>query len=118
MEQVVRCLPASRLSISSVRGYIRPLNLSSTVTTTDIVLLIEDLKKGDEAVILFGKHLTAQGREQVAAILKLNFDHYQRFDYYDKFDCISSAAEDFMNENGRYPESEEDNLAGVTIKSI
>lgn len=72
----------------------------------ELLSLIEDLRKGDSAFILFGNHLTGPGREQVASILEANPDEYILPEYSDKFDCITSAAETFHKQNGLYPESD------------
>ena len=84
------------------------------MTTKDILHIIEDLREEDMAMILFGKHLTVRGREQVATILEKNIDEYCSNDYSDIFDCISSAAETFKHLNGHYPESEEDILTVIS----
>ena len=78
------------------------------MTTAGLLTLIEDLRREDMVFILFGKHLTRQGREQIGAVLEREMNEFILDEYADIFDCVSSAAEIFRRENGQYPESEED----------
>lgn len=78
------------------------------MTATGLSALIEDLRREDMVFILFGKHLTRQGREQIGAVLEREMNEFILDEYADIFDCVSSAAEIFRRENGQYPESEED----------
>ena len=84
------------------------------MTAARLLTLIEDLRKEDTVFILFGKHLTRCGREQICAIIEKDMHEFIKSDYPDMFDCVSSAAEIFRKENGRYPESEEDHSNSVT----
>jgi hypothetical protein len=89
-------------------------NRINKMNEPDLNKLIEGLRSDEEAVILFGRHLSKRGQNQVSVILEKNYNEYLTSDYPDRFDCISSAAEVYKEKNGHYPESEEEDLPVFT----